>query len=186
MNSVQFARDDDAAFIERLRRDDQRAWRMFFSQHCDRIYRFCYSMLRNREDAEDASQEVLKRVVNGLGAFRGDASVSTWVHQIARNVCLNHIDSAKRSGKRVDPPEDLEADEIPPDRSAASHQQRVAIARAMAALDPVFRIAIYLPELEGLSYAEIAVIEKIPVETVKTRIYRARVELQRSLAEHRP
>jgi RNA polymerase sigma-70 factor (ECF subfamily) len=175
-------------FVERLVRRDERAWAQVFATQRDRVFGVCLRMMRNREEAEDISQDVFLRAVKGIGQFRGDASLKTWLHQIAHNLCLTRLAAAKRE---VESP--LEGDwivepvseEPGADRASAGAGLRKALERAMAELEPSFREAILLREVEDLSYEEIARVTGVSVNTVKTRIYRARAKLRQRLEELR-
>jgi RNA polymerase sigma-70 factor, ECF subfamily len=175
-------------FLERLARGDELAWGQVFSAHRDGIYGFCLRMMRSREEAEDVSQEVFLRAVRAIGAFRGDSSIKTWLHQIAHNLCLTRLAAAK---KRAENTSDLiwlsdMTDGSPiSDAAIASGDLRNAIELAVRQLDPVFREVLLLREVEDLSYEEIAGVVGASVNTVKTRIHRARAKLQQQLVEFR-
>jgi RNA polymerase sigma-70 factor, ECF subfamily len=177
---------DERPMVNRLRRYDSRAWREVFLLYRDRIYGLCHRMLRNRLDPEDAAQEVFERAVRSIGGFRGDSSLSTWLYRIATNTCLTRLETAKRSADTLELSPDLESGELAPDRLAASGQLQVALSRALGQLDPLFRAAIHLRDLDGRSYEEIAEIMEIPIATVKTRIHRGRTKLQQLLVDFRP
>jgi RNA polymerase sigma-70 factor, ECF subfamily len=145
-------------------------------------------MMRNREEAEDISQEVFLRAVRAVGAFRGEASVSTWLHQIARNLCVTRLAAAKKS---IEDAADrswiaaLASDQPGADRTSASAELREALELAIGELEPMFREVILLREFENQSYEEIARITETSVATVKTRIHRAREKLKHRLAGFR-
>jgi RNA polymerase sigma-70 factor, ECF subfamily len=174
--------------LERLARGDELAWGQVFSAHRDRIFGFCLRMMGNREEAEDVSQEVFLRAVRAIGTFRGESSIKTWLHQIAHNLCLTRLAAAK---KRAEHTSDLiwlsdMTDGSPTgDAAIASGDLRNAIELAVSELDPVFREVLLLREVEDLSYEEIAGVVGASVNTVKTRIHRARAKLQQQLVEFR-
>ena len=178
----------EQALLRRLTRGDEAAWEQVFSTHRDRIYGFCLRMMRNREEAEDISQEVFLRAVRAIGTFRSEASLNTWLHQIARNLCATRLAVASKS---IEEPADhswiadLPSDEPGADRSSASAELREALELAIGELEPVFREVVLLREFENQSYEEIARITETSVATVKTRIYRAREKLKQRLAEFR-
>ena len=179
---------NELRFLERLQRRDKQAWGQLFETHRDQVFGQCLRMLRNRQDAEDISQEVFLRAVRSIGAFRGDASLRTWLHQITHNACLTHLASVgKRLQDSLDPSVMTEfASESPsPEEASASAGMRAILENALGELDPVFREAILLREVEGLSYEEIAQVTGVSVNTVKTRIYRARMKLQQRLVGFR-
>jgi RNA polymerase sigma-70 factor, ECF subfamily len=190
-------RTDERALLARLQqRDDPEdwsdAWETLVREYGDRVYGLSLRMLRHPQDAEDATQEVWERTLRGLSGFRGDSSLATWLYGITMNVCLTRIDKGTRS--RVvttdDPPGDPHFDpsDGSPDaeRCALSAEARVAIERALGELEPEFRAVILLRDREDLRYEEIAQALEIPINTVKTRIHRARLVLQEKLEAFRP
>ena len=191
-------RTDDRALLAHLRQrhDPERwrdAWEALVRQHGSRVYGLALRMLRHREDAEDATQEVWERTLTGLDRFRGDSSLATWLYSITMNVCLTRLERGTRS--KVVPMTDPLGDDLvsgapdePPDaeRHAFSAEARIAIERALGELDHGFRAVIILRDREDLRYEEIAQILDIPINTVKTRIHRARAALQEKLGAFRP
>jgi RNA polymerase sigma-70 factor (ECF subfamily) len=175
-------------FLERLLQREQKAWAEFFETHRDRIYSLCLRMLHNREEAEDISQEVFERAVKSIASFRGEASLKTWLYQIAHNACLTHIAAAKKSGQSMSDGRWMTAlaSAAPsPEQSSASGEIRAALESAVGDLEAIFREAILLREVEDQSYGEIARVTGVSVNTVKTRIHRAREQLRRRLVEFR-
>ena len=168
------------------------AWETLVREYGDRMYGLALRMLRHPQDAEDATQEVWERTLRGLSRFRGDSSLATWLYGITMNVCLTRIDKGTRSkAVTTDDPlghPQIESPDGSPDaeRRALSAEARVAIERALGELDPGFRAVILLRDREDLRYEEIAEILGIPLNTVKTRIHRARLALQEKLEAFRP
>ena len=176
----------ERSLLERLLRGDERTWRQVFETHRDRIYGLCLRIMRNREEAEDISQEVFLRAVRAIGTFRGDASLNTWLHQIAHNLCLTRLAAAKKNIESASDCSwitDLVSEAPGSDRSLASIELREALELAIGELEPVFREAILLREVEDQSYEEIARVTGVSVNTVKTRIHRARTKLKQRLME---
>jgi RNA polymerase sigma-70 factor, ECF subfamily len=171
-----------------LRKGDERAWAEVFRRYGDKVFGFSIRMVRSREEAEEVCQEVWERAVRAIGGFRGESSLDTWLCTIARNRCLSRIEALKRKGDMGDDSWILEIpDDAPgPDQRLVSHNLRNAMEQAIGGLEPEFREAILLREVNGLSYEEIAQVTQTPLATVKTRIYRARVKLQSLLVEFRP
>lgn len=177
------------------RRDDSDdwvdAWESLVNLQGGAVYGLALRMMRHREDAEDATQAAWERVLAGLATFRGDAAVSTWLFRITMNECLTRLERRHREGRNRLPDGDdhvlaLVPDRAPgPDRHALSRETLVAIERALGELDYPFRAAVVLRELHGLRYEDIAEVLDIPVNTVKTRLHRARLDLQQKLEAFR-
>ena len=187
-------RPDDIHLLARLRHPDGaqdwlEAWETLIREHSGRVYGLALRMLRHRQDAEDATQVVWERVLSALESFRAEAALSTWLFRITMNVCLTRLDSRKHAP--AEPPGednllDSIADDAPdPERRTLGRETRDAVERAIGELEPAFRAVILLREVEGLSYEEIAQTIDVPVNTVKTRLYRARLDLQQKLAAFR-
>ena len=180
----------EQSLVERLLQYDEEAWTQAFATHRDGVFRFCLQMLRNRDEADDISQDTFVRAVQSFEQFRGDASLKTWLYTIARNLCLTCLHD-KHKKKGIEVPSDgsrigkICSEEPCAYRAAASVELLEAFERAMAELDPSLREAFHLREIEDLSYEEIAEVTGVSVNTVKTRIYRARARLQQCLREFR-
>ena len=148
----------------------------------DSLYRFLLHLLHDQEAAREIFQETYVRVYQGLGSFRGDASLTTWVLRIARNTAWNEARRLKvRRGREV-PLEPEDADPPAPDASLpiVGHPK---LAQAMSRLPGAQREAVLLFYLEDLSVAEIAAITGRPANTVKSDLMRARATLRSALSE---
>jgi RNA polymerase sigma-70 factor, ECF subfamily len=178
----------DDHLIERLRAMEPAAWDRVMHTYKEGIFFACLGQTRNRADAEDICSQAFLRAVRGIGRFRGDSSIKTWLHTIAANLCHTH---RRRHGENRHVPLDeapekaLEAEIIAADHVVGRAEIRTALVSALDLLDPVLRHAFHLRTFEEMSYEEIARVTGVPVNTVKTRIFRARERLQRLLAEYR-
>jgi RNA polymerase sigma-70 factor, ECF subfamily len=142
-----------------------------------RIFAICFHVLRSRADAEDATQETFVKLARGAAGFRGDAQLSTWLYRVARNVCTDHVrHDARRPATPVADPGDLADAPSEPDTTAGT-DERLAVTAALDTLDPLSRQALVLVAIEGLTYAEAAIVTDLPVGTVKSRVSRARARL---------
>jgi RNA polymerase sigma-70 factor (ECF subfamily) len=181
-----------AGLLERLRDMDARAWSRIMSQYRDGIVFYCMRKVGNREDAEDIASQAFLRAVGAIGSFRGESSIKTWLHRIAENLCLTHRARGRRDHIDLDdiPRRDIErgalnSPELPADRVIAGNEVRSALDRALDTLDPQLREAFHLGVVAEMSYDDIARITGAPLNTVKTRIFRARERLRQLLVEHR-
>jgi RNA polymerase sigma-70 factor, ECF subfamily len=183
----------EADLLERLRGMDAVAWSRVTRHYRRGIFYACLRIVRNQTDAEDVCSQAFVRAVSQIRQFRGDASFKTWLHTIAYNLCMTHLAAASRFKSAgigsISAPgsnySDLVSNEPSADRLIASAEVRSAFDRAMATIDPELSNAFHLREIEGLSYEEIARVTGAPANTVKTRIFRARVQLRKLLMEHR-
>lgn len=142
-----------------------------------RVFAICFQVLRSSTDAEDATQETFVKLARGAAGFRGEAQLSTWLYRVARNVCTDHVrHDARRPAVPVADPGELDSAPSEPDTTAGT-DEHLAVAAALETLDPLSRQALVLVAIEGLTYAEAAVVTDLPVGTVKSRVSRARARL---------
>jgi RNA polymerase sigma-70 factor (ECF subfamily) len=151
-----------AAFDELVRR------------HGDRLWSVALRILRDPEDAKDVLQEAVVAAYRGAGRFRGDASVSTWLHRILVNKCLDLVRSRQVRPPAVGWPA---ADLADPRDVATTLVTRITITDALALLPVEQRVAVVLVDVQGCPVAEAAEILGIPAGTVKSRCARGRQRL---------
>jgi len=155
------------------------------------LYRFVYRMLPRQEDALDICQETFLRVLKKADRFRRGSRFSTWMYQIALNLCRDKARRRKRWGllmardleidDRVAPtPEQEERQD--PTRRIETDQSRAAVVRALKEIPPEQREVLILKEFEELKFKEIAAILECPESTVKSRMYYGLNGLRQALA----
>jgi RNA polymerase sigma-70 factor (ECF subfamily) len=182
---------EDFGLIKRFKDGDSSAFGEIVLKYQDRIYNLCRHMLGNLHDAEDAAQDAFLKAYQALPKFQPDASLYTWLYRIATNTCIDYrrkpvFESLFRSS--ADGEElvhDRASDEPSPERLYQSRQLDQALQESLRKLSPKLRAIIVLKEIEELSYEEIAETLDISMGTVKSRISRAREELQESLKKFR-
>jgi RNA polymerase sigma-70 factor (ECF subfamily) len=150
------------------------------------VWRLARRLTDSDEEALDATQEIFLRVWRGLGGFRGEAKLSTWVFQIAWNYLRGY---RRRQGRHLAAVSDS-ADEIVarapdpgpgPERRAVSSDLLDRVTAAMDTLPEHYRIVLWLRDGEDLSYAEIAEVLDLPIGTVRSRLARARAALKNAV-----
>ena len=156
----------------------------------DTMYRVARRLTGETADAEDLVQEALLRAWRGWGGFTTGSNVRAWLLTILRNTFISRWRSRKHEGTPIS------LDDADPHaiyRAVGSQDpeghffERVVDAKVMAAVDdlpPEFREALVLSDIEGLPYAEVAGILQVPVGTIKSRLFRARRQLQTKLRAH--
>jgi RNA polymerase sigma-70 factor (ECF subfamily) len=149
--------------------------------HWAPTYRVVMALVRDHARAEDITQEALLKAWKALPRFRGESSLRNWILRIAHNTAIS--DLRRRS------PEPREPWNLPESGSGRDSSDLVMddmmmeqFQAALAALPPSTRAIVVLREVEGRSYEEIAGIVRLPLSTVRTRLFRARKELAKSLA----
>ncbi|GAA0798591.1 RNA polymerase sigma factor [Spirilliplanes yamanashiensis] len=161
----------ESRLVDRARRGEAAAFERLVGDHAQRTWAVCYRITGNAHDAEDALQDALIAAWQNLPRFRGDSRFGTWLHRIAANASLAVVRRRR----------DVVMDELPTARAEAAmtdHYERLAesdrIEAALRTLPEDFRVALVLREFGDLSYQEIATHQGVGVQTVKSRLNRAR------------
>ena len=151
-----------------------RAFDMLMERHENRVFAVSLRILRDRQDALDATQETFVTVLRKAGGFQGRSAFSTWLYRVAVNTCY---DLLRKKGRRATAPLSPRCTD-PPDPSAADRLSSVealpAIEDALARLPEAFRAAVILSDIEGLPLREVSGILEVPLGTVKSRVFRGR------------
>ena len=167
-------------WLRRCRSGDVSAWRQLYDQQFERVYRLVQRLGVPERDAADVCQEVFLRVHRGLGSFRGDAQIGTWLFRIALNEArrwgrLRGVRQALLAlyGREPRPPAGQ------PDEALARAEGWRELAALLGQLKPKLREVFVLFEIEELSLDEVTAVLDVGTETVKSRIKRARAEFER-------
>lgn len=178
----------DADLARRCRQGDAVAWRLLIRRCSPLVYRVALRVLRNPADAEDASQEVFLRIHKSFDSFDATRPLAPWVSRITYNTCLQRLRSAAARNVATDPEvferldRGAESSRGPsPEDRAASQEASALLLQAMDSLSAQDRALLDLRYREGLSDAELSEATSMPVNTVKTRLFRARKALRRRL-----
>ncbi|AWN39548.1 RNA polymerase sigma factor [Methylobacterium durans] len=184
---------DEIELLEQARCHDPSAIRLILQQHNRRLYRIARSIVRNDSEAEDVLQEAYVRAFTRLNTFRGEARFSTWLTRIVINEALGRLRHQRSSlGLSSSPAHRTSAEIIPfphpsvpldPEALMAQHQIRALLEQAIDRLPDGFRSVLIARLVEGLSTEETAELLGLRLETVKTRLHRARQLLRRDLEE---
>jgi len=168
----------DARVLELVRaeRHDE-AIALLLPAYRRKVFGLAYSFLRDREAAEDVTQDVFIRVWRALPGFDGRASISTWIYTIARNASFSAL-RARRPRSSLSDPEVMDAVEaLNPVPSADAIVDRAALLRLVDRLPTKQRQVIMLFYMEAQSHEEVAHMLAMPVGTVKTLLHRARARM---------
>lgn len=186
--------DPAAALKEReliagLRESRESAYEELIDRFQQPVYNVVFRMLNDANDANDVVQEVFFKVFRRIHSFRGDSSLKTWIYRIAVNEACNRrryfqrhlrqeidLDRGADSGWTLQ--DTLAADGRSPYDETLNHEQHALLEQALAGINPIYRAALVLREVEELSYEEIADILQIALGTVKSRILRGREALR--------
>jgi RNA polymerase sigma-70 factor (ECF subfamily) len=189
--SVGEAMGDNEEDVRRAQQGDVRAFERLIAAHVAKVRRYARAFAANEADADDLAQEALIKVYRSIGSYRLEAAFSTWLYAVVRNAFLDVRKSrAGRDRAReesLEPGAAVEQAEAPaPDELMARAQERQRLWSAIGGISAEFRTAVVLFDVEGLSYEEIAAIEKVPLGTVKSRLKRGRDQLRRALGVLEP
>ena len=185
---------EDAKWVKQAQKGDSTAFEQLVLAHQNQIYRLCFRMVGNAEDAADMVQEAFLKAWRNLDRFQGDAAFSTWLYRLASNCCLDFLRSQKRRPTVSMTSEDEEGEEqtvevadnsATPEETLLQKEEQREIAQAMASLDEEQRQILTLRVVNDLSYTEIAELLTIKEGTVKSRIARARENLRKKLLQIR-
>jgi len=183
---------DEKALLERARSGDRDAFADLVRATQQLVYNLALRMLKNEEDALDASQEASLRAWRGLGDFEGGCSFSSWMYTITRNVCIDSI--RKKAQERAVPvtlqygDEDEQELALTDERTETEfifekNERARAVRYAIGQLSEIHREIVVLCDIEGYSYSEISRILGIEEGTVKSRLWRARDNLRKILRD---
>lgn len=180
------AMDDEAHLIDRARTGDGAAAGELLQRYQRRVYGLCLRMLGNADDAEELTQESFVRALIGLERFDGRAMFSTWLYRIATNACLTRLRSDRvRSRTAASFPTGME---LPDHRGVQSGEgefdasrRRRAVSEGLDQIAPEHRVVLVLRDLQGLEYEQVAAVLGVPVGTIKSRLFRARLALRQAI-----
>ena len=166
---------DDAALVARAQAGERGAFSLLVRRHQATVYRVCYRVLGDREDAADATQEAFLRAYRKLDTFAGRSAFKTWLLRLAMNVSLNER-ARRKSAVVLD--EAATAPTPGPEGEVLRLESVAQLRQALQLLPPNHRAAVVLRDLEGLSYAEAAAVLDVPEGTVKGWAHRGRERLK--------
>jgi RNA polymerase sigma-70 factor (ECF subfamily) len=194
--------------LRRLQLGDERALSELSTLYGAKIYQLAFRYLRNHEDAEEVTQDVLYKVFRKVGEFRGDAALSSWIYRITFNAAMSRLRSASYQRAQDEQRDQAVADGE--DATTASLQEvadwshmadehllrsqlRGRLVRAVLALPAIYRAPVVLRDLQGMSTEEASAMLRVKDQTLKSRLHRGRLILRKQLADfagglslHRP
>ena len=184
-HSADASRVDDNELVKQVCMGETQLFRLLIERHQQHIFNLCYRMLRQFEEADDATQDTFLKAYRSLKRFRGDARLKTWLCRIARNECLNRLRHENMASLDQQLTADYNfqiADSTPSPLELIEQRETQSIVHeAINTLPHRYRLVITLFHLNGLSYEEISQVMEIPMGTVKTYIFRARELLKSKL-----
>jgi RNA polymerase sigma-70 factor (ECF subfamily) len=171
----------DHGVLRKAQRGDERAFAIIVRSYQAPVYNYVLRMVGDRALAEDLTQEVFLRVFQGLARFSLRSKFTTWLFQVTKNRVLDELRANERRPRAV-----IDLDDIPPLEVLDAPFERLeaidAVWRAVGQLSVDLKMALLLRDVVGLSYSEISDSLEVTLATVKWRIWKAREDVQLSLA----
>ena len=167
----------DERLVALLRQGHEGAFTTLATRYEARLLWFCWQILRSKEDAEDALQDVLAAAFRALVADQREIQVQPWLYRIARNRCINQLRRAKTVGFDLLDDHHPEHGGTPPEK-VLSRQRFRDVVEDIQALPDMQRVALLLREVDGFAYVEIASAMDTTVPAVKSLLVRARAALR--------
>lgn len=191
-------RTQDRQLIARLQAGDDTAVQELAERYTPRIFQLALRHMKNREDAEEVTQDVLMKVYRKVGAFRGDSALSSWIYRITFNTAMSRLRNGKAARAAEQERERVEAasanldDSLRavrqpadwshmPDEELLRLQLRQAVAAAIADLPEIYRAPVLLRDIQGLSTEEASSRLRVKDQTLKSRLHRGRLMLREKL-----
>jgi RNA polymerase sigma-70 factor (ECF subfamily) len=183
-------RKSETSIINRALKGDQQAYAELMERYHGPLYNLLYKMVRSKEETEDLIQEAFMKAFGSLSSFNEEFAFSTWLYKIAINNTIDHLRKKKLRTYSLDKPIQSHDGELKreypdlyssTDHDLLSDEKSKLIAHAIDDLPEKYREVILLRHSEELPYEDIAAITKVPLGTVKARIFRAREMLKRKL-----
>jgi RNA polymerase sigma-70 factor, ECF subfamily len=182
--------------IGRMQAGDAAAVAELSSAYGPRIHQLAFRYMKNWEDAEEVTQDVLMKVYRKIDAFRGDSALSSWIYRITFNTAMSRLRTGKSSRAAEQTRPEPASDELtglvpqdPADWSSLADDQvlrremRERLIAALGTLPKVYRIPVVLRDVQGLSTEEASQLLRVKPQTLKSRLHRGRLILRQALAD---
>ena len=181
--------DNERDFINKLKKGELNAFEQLVRENQNNIFKIALSLVKNAEDAEDISQDVLMKVYSSINNFNNQSTIATWIYRITYNVSIDFIKKHNKKTKitkTLDDPEDIEVmsikgDTYIPDETFERKETAEDIKNALSLLPDEQRELIELKDVHGFSYEEILTMTGLKDGTLKSRLNRGRQNLKNIL-----
>lgn len=176
---------EDSVLIGKCLSGEVNCYGQLVDRYSARIINLAFAMVGNRHDAEDVAQEAFVRAYKGLSKFQKKAKFSSWLYQIALNLCKDYLKAKSRHARTADDEQLESVDANPQDqapRVVLKEELSEKMREAVNKLPYLYRESFVLRHLQGLDYGEVASITSVPADTVRVRAYRAREMLRQTLS----
>ena len=166
---------EDNVLVARVLSGDHNVFRWIVDRHQGRIFYLGLRFLRNLQDAEDFAQEVFIRAYRKLESFSGKVPFGAWLYRLAFNLAINDYHVSRRRLAEVDYQElPLSDPGLSPEAELLATETRDVVKEALKSLPDAYKIVIRMHFFDGLSYPEISRATGLPVNTIKSHVFRAK------------
>jgi RNA polymerase sigma-70 factor (ECF subfamily) len=176
-----YAALSDVVLAVRAQDGDRAALAALVERHEPRVRRLAGYLLNDPQDAEDAAQEALAKVLTRIDQFRGEARFATWLYSLVTNTCRDLGERQRRRQHQALETAPELASSLGPHDLACQREQRAELARELEGLSNDQRHVMVMKDVLALSYEEIAEVLEMPVGTVKCHAHRGRARMRRAL-----
>jgi RNA polymerase sigma-70 factor (ECF subfamily) len=176
-----YAALSDVVLAVRAQDGDRAALAALVERHEPRVRRLAGYLLNDPQDAEDAAQEALAKVLTRIDQFRGEARFATWLYSLVTNTCRDLGERQRRRQHQALETAPEVASSLGPHDLACQREQRAELARELEGLSNDQRHVMVMKDVLALSYEEIAEVLEMPVGTVKCHAHRGRARMRRAL-----
>jgi len=173
--------ENDRELVSKALQGNQKAFRRIVERYHSTAYAVVRGVLGDSDEIDDVLQNVYIKIYRGLAGFRGESRLSTWIYQIARNEAINAARRRRLEGPSVDDVVLPAGEGASPEVSFGKQELKEQMETAMSDLDESYRMVLELRYMGGRTYEEIADAMELPIGTVKTYIYRGKVQLKKIL-----
>jgi RNA polymerase sigma-70 factor (ECF subfamily) len=188
--------NNELALVGQLQVGSEEAYEVLISLYQEPVYGLAYRILGDHAEAADAAQETFLKIFKGIKSFRGECGLKTWVYKVTISESLNRLRWWKRWKKQtpvsIDEPlrddqyewnRTREIEDLTQSPEVALHRREIqnVVQCALKKIPMEYRLVVILRDIEGFSYDEIAETLRISLGTVKSRLWRGRLELRRAI-----
>lgn len=182
--------------IGRMQAGDPAAVTELASTYGPRIHQLAFRYMKNWEDAEEVTQDVLLKVYRKIDAFRGDAALSSWIYRITFNTSMSRLRTGRQARVAEQPPAESGSSDTPnrasneaadwsslADDQIMRREMRETLLTALTRLPEVYRVPVVLRDIQGLSTEEASAVLRVKTQTLKSRLHRGRLILREHLSD---
>lgn len=178
--------EQEKELVEAVLNNDKRAFEVLVGQYERLILHIIFPVIKSNEDRKDLLQEVLIRIYQNLGMFRFKSKLSTWIGNIAYNATINYVKKKKlplASPENLNQSEDWVIERLNPEQEFIARELEATVFGVMGKLPPIQQMVLRLFHHDEMTLDEICEVTKLPVNTVKSHLFRGRLAIKNSIQQ---